>query len=142
MFVPGNHETQESADAIAKHYNVKNLDGDYIRIDDVGFFGAGGANMMLNYVSDKDLYDNLKKGYEKIKDAKKKIMVTHVPPAGTAFEKFFVPGSGSKAITRAIEKFQPDIHICGHIHEMEGFEEKIGKTRVISVGSRGRIIDI
>jgi len=142
VFVPGNHETSEAAESIAKHYKVKNLDGDCLKMGDIGFFGAGGTNMMLNYVPDSEIYENLKKGHERIRDAKKKIMVTHMPPAGTLFEKFFVRGAGSKAVTKAIEKFQPDIHICGHIHEMEGFEEKIGKTRVITVGARGTIIDV
>lgn len=40
------------------------------------------------------------------------------------------------------EKLQPDLFISGHIHELEGIEEKIGKTRVINVGRRGKIIEI
>ena len=49
---------------------------------------------------------------------------------------------GSKALKRAIEKFQPDVFISAHIHEAEGIEEKIGKTRVINVGRRGRVLEV
>ena len=37
---------------------------------------------------------------------------------------------------------QPDLFLQAHIHEAEGIEEKIGKTRVINVGRRGTVIDI
>ena len=49
---------------------------------------------------------------------------------------------GSKAITRAIKKFKPNILLHGHIHEASGIEEKIGDTRVINVGKEGKIIEI
>ena len=46
------------------------------------------------------------------------------------------------AIRKAIEEFQPDVFIAGHIHEAEGLSEKIGKTRVYNVGRKGRIIEL
>jgi Icc-related predicted phosphoesterase len=49
---------------------------------------------------------------------------------------------GSKGLRKAIEKFQPDVFISGHIHETEGVSEKIGKTRVYNVGRKGRIIEL
>jgi Icc-related predicted phosphoesterase len=57
-------------------------------------------------------------------------------------------GAGSTAIRRAIEKYQPLVDLCGHIHESRG-TTKIGKTLVINPGSeypegvlRGAIINI
>ena len=40
------------------------------------------------------------------------------------------------------KKFKPDILLSGHIHEAEGLQEKIGKTKIISVGKKGKIIEI
>ena len=76
----------------------------------------------------------------KIKDMKKKIMISHIHAKGTKSE--FSGFEGSSALRRAIEEFQPDIFLSGHIHEAEGLEEKIGKTKVISVGKKGKIIEI
>ena len=45
-------------------------------------------------------------------------------------------------IRKAIAKFKPDIMLSVHIHEAEGIEEKIGKTRVINIGKKGKIIEI
>jgi len=86
--------------------------------------------------------DNKKqeKGFDKIKNLEKKIMVTHVHAAGTKSELSGIPGS--PGIRKAVEKFQPDLFISGHIHELEGVEEKIGKTKVINVGRKGKIIEI
>ena len=75
-----------------------------------------------------------------LKDARKKIMVTHMHALGSKSE--FSGFEGSSGIRKAIEKLQPDIFIHSHIHEAEGIEEKIGKTRVINVGRKGRILEI
>jgi Icc-related predicted phosphoesterase len=88
------------------------------------------------------MYDLLKKGFEKIRYLKKKIMVTHIHPTETKMEKLsrFVPGSD--AVKKAVETFKPDILLCGHVHEAEGLEEKLGKTRIINVGRNGKIIKL
>jgi Icc-related predicted phosphoesterase len=52
----------------------------------------------------------------------------------------FVPGSSG--VRKAIEELQPDIAFCSHVHEAEGIEERIGKTRVINVGTKGFFLDI
>lgn len=69
-------------------------------------------------------------------------MITHVHPSNTKMEKFtkFFPGSGG--VKKAIDTFKPDILLCSHVHEAEGIEEKVGKTRVINVGRKGKIIEI
>jgi Icc-related predicted phosphoesterase len=142
LFVPGNHDTEEAVDEFVKNYKIKNLDGGYVVFGDIGFFGCGGTNMKFfpHYFTEDQIYYKLKKGFEKIKNIKKKVMITHVHPAGSLIEKFSF--SGSPAVRKAIEKFKPDIHICGHIHELEGMEEAIGKTKVLSVGKRGTMIEI
>ena len=142
LLIPGNHETVATADFLAELYGVKNIHGYSVKYKDVGIFGAGGANIGLFQMDEKEIYDLLKKGFDKIKYLKKKIMVTHVHPTGTKMEKFTTIFPGSKGIRRAVEKLKPDLLLCSHVHEAEGIEEKIGKTRVINVGKRGKIIEI
>ncbi|MBN2052871.1 metallophosphoesterase [Candidatus Woesearchaeota archaeon] len=142
LLIPGNHESVATADFLAEVYGVKNIHGYSVKYKDIGIFGAGGANIGINQLSEKELYDLLKKGFESIKYLDKRIMVTHVHPSGTKMEKMTSFFPGSTGIRKAVEKFQPDILLCSHVHEAEGLEEKIGKTRVINVGKRGKIIDI
>ncbi|MFH1505632.1 MAG: metallophosphoesterase [archaeon] len=142
LLIPGNHESVATADFLAEFYGVKNIHGYSVRYEDVGIFGAGGANIGVAQLSEKEIYDLLKQGFDKIKYLRKKIMVTHVHPSKTRMEKFTTIFPGSDGIRKAVEKFKPDILLCSHVHEAEGLEEKIGKTRVINVGTKGKIIDI
>jgi len=138
VFVPGNWDSPETASFLAKLYGIRNLDSYYVKYKNVGIFGAGNAGTL--FVDEKSTFDKLKKGFEKVKNLEKKIMVTHFHAAGTKSE---LSGfAGSSGIRKAIEQFKPDLFISGHIHELEGIEEKIGKTRVINVGRKGKIIEI
>ena len=142
ILIPGNHESIATADFLAELYGATNLHGYSIKAGDVGFFGCGGANIGLLQLSEKEIYDLLQKGYDKIKDSKTKIMVTHVHPSETKIARFTQFFPGSTGLKRAVDKLQPDILLCSHVHEAEGIEEKIGKTRVINVGKKGKIIEV
>ncbi|MDP3027086.1 MAG: metallophosphoesterase [Nanoarchaeota archaeon] len=139
VFVPGNWDTTEATETLSQLYGIKNIGKHYVKYDNVGIFGIGNENWQLNLNEDKT-FKKLKKDFEKIKDLEKKIMVSHMHAAQTSSEFSGFPGS--TAVRKAIEKFQPDLFISGHIHEAEGLQEKIGKTRVISVGKKGKIIEI
>jgi len=142
LLIPGNHESIATADFLAKFYGVKNIHGYSVKYKKIGIFGCGLANVGLSQLSEKEFYSVLKKGFDNIKYLRKKIMVTHVHPSESRMEKFskFVPGSSG--VKKAIDKLHPDILLCSHVHEAEGIEEKIGKTRVINVGKEGKIIKV
>lgn len=142
LLVPGNHEGVATADFFADFYGLKNIHGYSVKYKDVGIFGAGGANIGIEQLSEKEFYDLLKKGFDKIKYLQKKIMVTHVHPSKTLMEKFTSIFPGSDGVRKAVEKLKPDILLCSHVHEADGIEEKIGKTKVINVGKKGKIIEI
>jgi len=142
LIIPGNHETIAFTDFLAEFYGVKNLHGYSVRYKDVGIFGAGGANCGLHQWNEEEIFDLLQGSSKKIDYLKKKVMVTHVPPSGTKIEKFSDFVTGSSGVRKAVKTLKPDVLFCSHIHEAEGIEEKIGKTRVISVGKKGKIIDI
>ncbi|MFA5176349.1 MAG: metallophosphoesterase [Candidatus Nanoarchaeia archaeon] len=142
ILIPGNHETFATADFLAELYDVTNLHGYFIKCKDVGLFGCGGANIGLSQLSESEIFNTLKKGYEGVKNLKKKIMVTHVHPSDSVMEKFTNIFPGSKGVKKAVDIFKPDLLLCSHVHEAEGLEEKLGKTKVINVGRKGKIITI
>jgi len=142
LLIPGNHETVATADFLAELYDAKNLHGYSVKYKDVGLFGCGGANIGTFQLEEDEIFDLLKKGFDKIKYLEKKILVSHVHPSGTKMEKFTDIFPGSTGVAKAIEKLKPDIVLCSHVHEAEGIEEKIGNTLVINVGKKGKIIEI
>ena len=141
LIIPGNWDSFATVDFLANVYGVKNIHGYSVKYGGVGIFGAGGADGPgPGSITDKEIMNALEKAYSSLKGIEKKIMVTHMHPAGSKSE--FSGILGSKSITNAIRKFKPDILIHGHIHEASGLEEHIGKTKVINVSREGRIIEI
>src|SRR3989338_1692893 len=141
LFVTGNHDGLAIGDFFAAHYNAKHLHGSYAVYNDVGIFGCSLANVGLDALSDDDFFYTLGKGFEKVINLDKKIMVTHVHPSHTNMES--ITGfPGSYGIKKAIDRFQPDIVFCSHLHELSGFEEKLGKSRLINVSRTGKVIEI
>jgi Icc-related predicted phosphoesterase len=139
VFIPGNWETKADADTLSKMYGIKNIEKNYVVYKNTGIFGIGSADWSL-YPDERKTFKHLKEQHEKIKNLEKSIMISHLHAAGTKSELSGIPGD--EALRRAIDKFQPDLFISGHIHELEGVEEKIGRTRVINVGKKGRIFEI
>jgi len=142
VLIPGNHETIATANFLADLYGATNLHGYSIQIDNVGIFGCGSAEIGPHPIKDTEILKILKKGSEKIKKSKKKIMVTHVHPEKTLMAQMSNFVEGSKAVRKAVKELKPDFLFCSHVHEAEGIEEKIGKTTVINVGREGRIVEI
>ena len=62
------------------------------------------------------------------------LLVSHPPPAQTAVDRLHNGRHvGSTSIRSYIEQTQPDICVCGHIHEGRG-EDWIGATHVVNPG--------
>lgn len=143
LFVAGNHDIA-AGEALAEKYGIKNLQFYPARIGNVGFFGCGTASVGPNFLSEEEIAYYLTKGFEKVKGAEKKVMVTHMRPAGSVIEKMMprLSYSGSAAIREAIRKFRPALNVCGHIHEAEDLDEKMDRTLVIGAGPEGKIVEI
>lgn len=142
LLLHGNHESLATVDFLSDLYcpYAKNLHGYSLIKNNVGIFGAGGVDFGISPISESEIFRTLSKAHEGVKEAKKTIMVTHAHPFKSKAE--FSGFRGSIGVRKAIIKFKPDIMLSGHIHEAEGIEEKIGKTLVISIGKKGKIIEI
>jgi hypothetical protein len=138
--IPGNHEGMAEVGFLIEKYSLKNLHGYVLKKGEVGIFGCGYGDVGLHQLTEEDFFQTLKKAHHSLGDVKKKIMLTHVQPKGSLLGLGRFPGSSG--VRKAIEELQPDIHLCGHVHETEGIEELIGKTRVVNVGKKGKIIEI
>ncbi|MEM3091464.1 MAG: metallophosphoesterase [Candidatus Pacearchaeota archaeon] len=141
LLIPGNHESGATIEFLAQKYNVKNLHGYGFEKNGIGFFGAGTANIGIHQIGDENIFRLLEKSHDEIKNTQKKVMITHIHPLGSKIDKL-LGFQGSKAVRDAIEKFQPDITITAHIHEMGGLQEKIGKTKVINVSRKEVVFEI
>ena len=90
----------------------------------LGFFGLGGSNKTpMNTpteYTEEEIRQFLEEGYDHIKKAEKKILVTHTPPKNSRDRTFLGIRAGSPAIREFLERNFVDLCVCGHIHEAWG----------------------
>ena len=139
--IPGNHEGLAEVNSMVEQYDIKNLHGYALRIGDVGIFGCGYGDIGIHQLTEEQFFETLKNAHRHLEGVKKKVMVTHVQP-NESILSLHNPLWGSSGVRKAIEELQPDLHLCGHIHETHGMEDIIGKTRSINVGKTGKIIEL
>ena len=142
LVLHGNNETETTLQFLSDRYGVKSLHGYAVEYKGVGIFGAGSASVGPFPTTEKEIFEKLEKGFKYVNKSGKKLMVTHAHPAGSMMEKFTTVFPGSKSVRKAIDQFQPDLVICGHVHEAEGVEEIIGATKVINVAKSGKVFEI
>lgn len=135
VFVPGNCDFDEECIMLARE--GKSIHNYYVTYGEVGIAGIGNPNWKLS-LDIEDLKE-IKRNFEKMKPAKK-ILVSHLHASGTIAEFSGIPGD--IILRKAVKDFKPDLLIAAHIHESEGIEDKIGKTRVVQVGRKGKILEI
>jgi len=134
IVVPGSWDKE-----LIEFFDEKNISvhGKGRVINDIGFYGYGGARTPFNTPfepEEEEIEKGLKKGYDEISKEKIKIQVTHAPPKGTAVDTITTGAHvGSVAVRNFIDKMQPDVAICSHIHEGKGVDE-IKNTKIINSG--------
>lgn len=138
LFVHGNHEEsgglRKSCGLFKNCYFIHNRK---FRRNNYLFIGWGGGGFAFK---DKGLEKNVKKFKRWIKKADKVVFVTHAPPYKTKVDKIFKEHAGNKSIRRFIESAKLEWNVCGHLHETAGKQDRIGKTKIINPGYKGKVI--
>ena len=135
VFVPGNCDFDKETEELTKI--GKNIHNSYVTYGRVGIVGIGSGNWKL-LLDEEDLV-SIKRNFSRMKSSKR-ILVSHLHAEGTLAEFSGIPGD--EVVLKAVKEFEPELLIAAHIHESEGIEDKIGGTRVVQVGKRGKIIEI
>src|SRR3989338_748865 len=146
MLVNGNHEDEMLVAEICRTLkNVKQIHRKVYgnnEFQDYVFIGHGGEG-----------FDTVSEDFERFsasamkkikllkKQGKKIIFITHQPPHNTKVD-YIWSHHGNKSYTRFARKFQPLLHVCGHLHETQGKHDRIGKTLVINPGPKGEVVEV
>ena len=144
LLVPGNNETEDelrSAVAAAGWDGATVLHGEGVEVDGVRFFGLGAGVPTTPWDWSFDL-DEDEASSLLSKCPRGAILVLHSPPLGHCDRSGSGDELGSRAILDAIERVEPPVAVCGHIHESWGCESDAGGSRVLNLGPKGVIIDL
>lgn len=114
------------------------LDGHGVIIDDVGLFGVSAAPhspLHTPYeLPDDELGRRAAQGAAELDDARVRIFCPHAPPFRTACDRLRDGRHvGSPAIRAFVERDQPDLVLCGHIHESRGLDS-LGRAQIVNPG--------
>jgi Icc-related predicted phosphoesterase len=114
------------------------LDGRGLTFGDVGVFGVSAAPRSPLHtpyeLDDEELERRIERGLADVRDSRVRIFCPHSPPRGTACDRLRSGEHAGSAVVRAfVEREQPDLVLCGHIHESRGRDE-IGRARIVNPG--------
>jgi Icc-related predicted phosphoesterase len=146
--IAGNMDSLE-IDGVLESAGVS-VNGRGVKIGDVGFFGVSASPFSLLHtpyeVSEEEIAKRIEVGYRAVKGSKIKVFIPHAPPMNTKVDKVFIGKHvGSTSVREFIEREQPDVVICGHIHEARG-QDTIGRSKIVNCGPAGKgyyaIVDI
>jgi Icc-related predicted phosphoesterase len=142
ILVPGNNETEDALRSACEGWDAATvLHGQGTEIDGTQFFGLGAGIPVTPWDWSFDLDED--QAAEKLAGCPEgAVLVVHSPPKGHCDQSSAGDHLGSTAILEAIEAKQPQLAVCGHIHESWGTESEIGPTRVLNLGPGGTAIEL
>jgi putative phosphoesterase len=119
-----------------------NINAKGIVVGDTGFFGIAGCPftpMNTPYeISETEIALRANMGWRSVDAARWKVFVPHAPPRGTTLDRISIGKHvGSVAVREFVELHQPDVLVCGHIHESRGVDT-LGKTQMVLCGTAAR----
>ena len=142
--IPGNCDPNGVCNAITDA-GAFCLHNQVVSYGDTILFGYGGSNPTPfdtpGEISDDKIYEDVCElfanydyvGNEEV--SKVKILVSHAPPLNSDADKMENGEHvGSQGIQKSIQKFQPQINLCGHIHEAKSISKIGDMTQVANPG--------
>jgi len=139
FIIAGNHEDESLEEVCKKFKHITYSHKSLYQLHKFSFLFYG-----LNGFSTDDVY--AKKFFETaMEDVKKDqvvVFVSHGPPYGTALDIIEGQHVGDKALKKAINKYKPQLFICGHIHENSGKHQVYKHTLIINPGPSGKVLEI
>lgn len=141
--LPGNHESASQIADMCARYGLNDFHEKHIEIAGWQIAGLGYSSPTPFDTPGEYTEPQLAQRLEPFAPLHPLVLICHAPPFDTALDQVR-PGlhAGSTAVRDFIDRHQPELFFCGHIHEAEGVEITLGKTRARNVGKRGYMLEL
>ena len=132
IYVAGNNETPDELQAAT---SAEVLHGQMTTRLGLNIYGLGGSIPEVNITSFES-FDIPETQAAPLLEAATgaDIIICHSPPKGVADVMASRGSMGSVEIRKTIERVQPKLMVCGHVHDCWGARGKIGQTEVANLG--------
>ncbi|TCK99329.1 Icc-related predicted phosphoesterase [Shimia isoporae] len=141
VMVPGNNESEDELRGAAPE-NAVVLHGETTEVAGLKLFGIGYAIPVTPF---KDWSCDLTEaqGAELLSGCEDvDVLITHSPPKGVVDKTSQGVSLGSTAVLQAIERIQPPLVVCGHIHDCWGRSAMVGESHVANLGPAGTWFEV
>jgi uncharacterized protein len=141
--IPGNHESSQTNADFCAGNGLRNIHDELFEVGGVWFGGLGYSSPTPFNTPGEYSEEQLSRRLSRFMGIENLIMICHAPPYGTELDRVREGvHAGSQSMKYFIESSQPEYFFCGHIHEAEGKQIRIGKTIAINVGKRGYLLEL
>lgn len=135
LFIAGNHDfyfEKNASEFISKIIpeNVIYLCDYGVQIEGINIWGSPVSPWFYNWAFNRHRGDDIKKHWNKI-PSQTDILITYGPVFGKLDKTTRGEQVGCVDLLNTIEKIEPKIHVCGHIHEAYG-EVSSSKTKFLN----------
>lgn len=140
LLIPGNHEYSGSIERLCGQLpNLNYLHRRAMHFPELSFLGWGGGGFAQ---MDPELELNAPRLAREVQ-GRPFVFLLHGPPHGTALDHLLRLGHrGCRSRRAFIERYQPRLVLCGHLHENFGKRDCIGTSLILNPGPQGAYIDI
>jgi Icc-related predicted phosphoesterase len=141
LLVPGNAESAEELTAAAPS-TARVLHGTGLETGGLQFFGLGYGVPPTPFGAWSCDLTEAAAGALLDRCTSADVLVLHAPPKGHVDRTSAGQSVGSLAIRQAIDRLQPRLALCGHIHDSWGQRSRIGRTEIANLGPAGAWFDL
>ncbi len=141
--IPGNHESERDIAGLCERHGLHDFHGKSMVAGGVHIAGLGYSNPTPFDTPGEYSESELAERLAPFAALEPLVLICHCPPKGTPLDR---AGEGrhfgSASVREFLDRNQPPWFFCGHIHEAEGVEARIGTTRGVNAGKKGYLLDL
>jgi len=141
--LPGNHETESQIAEMCERCGLNAMHGRHFAVGEWQIAGLGYSSPTPFDTPGEYSEAEIARRLEPFAGIERLVLVCHAPPRDTALDQV-KPGvhAGSTAVRDFLAKHQPAYFFCGHIHEAEGVEIHLGRTRGRNLGKKSYLLEL
>jgi len=141
--LPGNHESASDIAGFCERFGFHDFHGQTLELGGWRIAGLGYSNPTPFNTPGEYSEAELSRRLAPFAELQPLVLICHCPPKATALDRVKEGlHAGSTAVREFIDRHQPEWFFCGHIHEAEGVQERMGATRGCNVGKRGFLLEL